>query len=310
MVDVVVHREGQRGVGPIDGAAGGVDQVRDPHVPAALQDVQEGDDVRVDVGVGVGQRVAHPRLRGQVDHAVEPSPAEQLGDGGALGEVQLAEAEARVPPQLRQPRLLEGDVVVVVEAVDPDEVVAARQQAPADMKADEAGRAGHQDPSHRRASSRADLPSPIRRSAAGPSVMAIGHLIASPIAWPGHSGIDARAHSMDRGLTGAGELASRANDSSSVATRQPKRGRTSNSCAQRFHCRSIAGRQSPCSRFPSHDRTARKGGVPAAAAGLHHWLGLGTHAGAMGEHPRRGDEPRRGGSLHLAPAVRKLPRHT
>ena len=45
----------------------------------------------------------------------------------------------------RQPRVLQLDVVVVVEVVEADHLVAARQQALRDVHADEAGGAGDED---------------------------------------------------------------------------------------------------------------------------------------------------------------------
>jgi hypothetical protein len=53
--------------------------------------------------------------------------------------------KARIGRQARQPRLLEGDIVVVVEIVNADDFVAAREQALADMHADKPGGAGEQD---------------------------------------------------------------------------------------------------------------------------------------------------------------------
>ena len=47
--------------------------------------------------------------------------------------------------ELLQPRELQVDVVVVVEVVEPDHGVAAREQALRDVHADETGGAGDQD---------------------------------------------------------------------------------------------------------------------------------------------------------------------
>src|SRR5690606_27797744 len=60
----------------------------------------------------------------------------------AVGQVGLHVGVARMVLEARQPRLLQGDVVVVVEVVEADDLVAARQQHLRDMTADEAGSAG------------------------------------------------------------------------------------------------------------------------------------------------------------------------
>src|SRR5690606_41731390 len=54
-----------------------------------------------------------------------------------VGEVDAVERERRVAPQPLEPRLLEPDVVVVVEVVDADDRVAALQQALGQVVADE-----------------------------------------------------------------------------------------------------------------------------------------------------------------------------
>ncbi len=79
-----------------------------------------------------------------MDHAFELLAREQLRHAGAVREIQLHEAEARLLLELREARLLESDVVVVVEVVETDDLVAAREQLRRSMKADEAGRAGDQ----------------------------------------------------------------------------------------------------------------------------------------------------------------------
>jgi hypothetical protein len=65
-------------------------------VPAALEDVQEADDVRVDVGVRVDQRVAHAGLRREVDHAIEPLTRKQRRHAIPVGDVATLEPEAVV----------------------------------------------------------------------------------------------------------------------------------------------------------------------------------------------------------------------
>jgi len=61
------------------------------------------------------------------------------GERRPVGDVGAMEGEARLTVELGEPRLLQRDVVIVVEIVDRDDGVAARQQRLADMEADEAG---------------------------------------------------------------------------------------------------------------------------------------------------------------------------
>ena len=69
---------------------------------------------------------------------------EQGVHGGAVLQVYPGEGEARQVFNLRQPRQLEIDVVVVVEVVQADHLVAPGQQFLGDVKADEARGAGNQ----------------------------------------------------------------------------------------------------------------------------------------------------------------------
>ena len=68
MVDIVVDRERHLGVGAVDRAGRGIDQVPAPLVPAALQHVEEADEVGVDIGVRVLERVAHAGLGREMHH--------------------------------------------------------------------------------------------------------------------------------------------------------------------------------------------------------------------------------------------------
>ena len=63
MIDVLVHGERHLRVRAVHRAGRGVDEVLDAVVPAAFEHVREADDVAVDVGVRILQRVAHAGLR-------------------------------------------------------------------------------------------------------------------------------------------------------------------------------------------------------------------------------------------------------
>jgi hypothetical protein len=80
-----------------------------------------------------------------------PMRPQQPRHGVGVGQVQLVEGEGarrRIAGQRHQPRPLQRRIVVGIEVVEPDHRLAARQQGAAEMRADEAGRAGHQDMAH------------------------------------------------------------------------------------------------------------------------------------------------------------------
>ena len=113
-------------------------------VAAPFQDIERAGDVAPDVGVRRFQRIAHAGLRGQVHYTRELLLCEQLAHRLIVGEIELDEAERRQLLQLRQPRLLQRDVVVVVEVVEADDLMPAGKQAPGGVKSDEPGGACQQ----------------------------------------------------------------------------------------------------------------------------------------------------------------------
>ena len=67
VVDAVVLGERHLGVAAIDAGARGIDEVLYLVVAAAFEDVYEADQVAVDVGVRILDRVADTGLGGEVD---------------------------------------------------------------------------------------------------------------------------------------------------------------------------------------------------------------------------------------------------
>jgi hypothetical protein len=148
VIDVVVDRERHLRVRPIDGARRGKNKVLDAGLPASLQDVAESDEVGIDVGSRVLQRVADARLRTHVDDRLRSLHAEEARHSRAVCQIEAMEAEARVARQLGEPCLLQPGIVVVVEVVETDHLVAARQEELADVESDEPGGAGDEDAAH------------------------------------------------------------------------------------------------------------------------------------------------------------------
>lgn len=114
-------------------------------VAAALEHIDETDDIAVDIGMGILQRIAYPGLGGKMGHPVEASGGKQLRHARPIGQVQFQESEGPVLLQPGQARLLQADIIIVVQIVDADNRVAIGEQAHAQVVADKAGRPRHQD---------------------------------------------------------------------------------------------------------------------------------------------------------------------
>jgi len=132
------------GVGAVHAGAAGVDQVFHLVMAAAFEQVDETHHVALDVGVGVFQRIAHPRLGREIDGAVEALGGEQRFHRLALRHIHLDEAEAGKRLELLDAGFFQADVVVIAEVVDADHFGPLFQQALGDMHADESGGAGNQ----------------------------------------------------------------------------------------------------------------------------------------------------------------------
>ena len=102
-------------------------------------------DVGLGIGVGVDQRIAHAGLGRQMDDPGDVGMAgEGLFHGLALGNVGAHHGKALMGQQARGALFLQRDVVIVVEVVDADHLLAPRQKRLRGVKADKAGGTGNQ----------------------------------------------------------------------------------------------------------------------------------------------------------------------
>src|SRR5258708_5502288 len=119
-------------------------------VAAALKDVEKPLQVRVEVCLGVDERVANARLRGKIDDTLRLRVFENATNPFRVGDVETLETKAGSAAQTRQARLFQLRIVVVVEIIDADDLVAACEQALCDVITDETGCAGDEDLQNRR----------------------------------------------------------------------------------------------------------------------------------------------------------------
>jgi hypothetical protein len=87
MVGWLILAERHGGVGAIDARSAGVGKVSDLGMPACLEDVGEGNDVALHIGMRILNRVAHAGLSGEVDDAVELVGGKAGVDGRAVRKV-------------------------------------------------------------------------------------------------------------------------------------------------------------------------------------------------------------------------------
>ena len=113
--------------------------------PAGFDDMEKAHEVGADEVLRRLQGLAHPRLRRQMGHEAGLVGLEQQPHRLPIRKITPREGEAGKLPKLGEPRLLQGDVIIGVEIVEADDAAARLQQAARQMKADEPGRARHQD---------------------------------------------------------------------------------------------------------------------------------------------------------------------
>jgi hypothetical protein len=111
-------------------------------VATALEHVQRADDVAVHVAVRILLGVPNTGLCREVDDPIEARLGKEPIHPGAVREIELGEAEALLRQEAIEPRLLELRVVVRIQVVEPDDLIAAVEQTMRSEAADEAGGAG------------------------------------------------------------------------------------------------------------------------------------------------------------------------
>ena len=116
-------------------------------VPHRLEDVEESDEVTLNVGTGILDRVAHPSLGGEVHDDVEAALCHEPFHERRVGDV--AADEPKGPGRPVRCRLhhlyavlLDAGVIVSVDVVDPGNVPSLANEASGQEGADEPSGAG------------------------------------------------------------------------------------------------------------------------------------------------------------------------
>ena len=134
----------------VDRGRAGVDEALEARQPARrLEQHDLAFDIGVDIGERIGERVAHPGLRREMDDAVDVAVSiDERRHRREIGDIDGVELEAGAGLQEREARLFQRDIVIGVEIVDADHLLAAVEQPQRDVKPDKPRAAGNQ-PCHR-----------------------------------------------------------------------------------------------------------------------------------------------------------------
>ena len=98
------------------------------------------DEVRLDVGAGILEAVANARLRPEVDDAVELDAVGHALERLRIGKIGPLEPKtvAELFGESVEPSLLQPGVVIIVEVINPDDILAAAlEQCPRRRRTDE-----------------------------------------------------------------------------------------------------------------------------------------------------------------------------
>ena len=159
MINRAVCAERHIFVQAVDRAAGGVCEVFDRVCAARFENVEKADNVCVNVGLRVGQTVTHSRLRREVTDAIELFGGKEPVDRLFVGKIELDKTvvfvgfalhkfavfdRARVNPALRQPPKFDANVVVIVDIVQPHDLIAAPEKPLRRVKTDKPRRPRYQ----------------------------------------------------------------------------------------------------------------------------------------------------------------------
>ena len=116
---------------------------------AAFEHIGKAHEIAVDIGMGILDAVANPRLGGEVEHPFRPCLVPDALEPRPVGEIDEGQLETVALVEHPTATLLQSDVVIGRQIVKADHGEAVAQQPLAEVKADEARGTGDDDPGRR-----------------------------------------------------------------------------------------------------------------------------------------------------------------
>jgi len=113
-------------------------------MPAAFQKIYKTRQVRIHISMGVLQRISYTGLGGKVDHDIETIFLKNFFQVIPVGQIAFRKSKIFMSAQLPETVLLEPNIVIRRQIIDPGYVLSVAKQPFRKMKPDEAGGAGYQ----------------------------------------------------------------------------------------------------------------------------------------------------------------------
>ncbi len=110
-----------------------------------FEQFEMADKVAVAIGARVFDRVSHTGLCAKVDDSVNFRTGNGVGQCGLIGKIDGMKSEVGLlADQTAQARCFQRNRIIIVEIIDANDMLSARQQGTNDMGADKAGGSGDQ----------------------------------------------------------------------------------------------------------------------------------------------------------------------
>ena len=108
-------------------------------VSTAFENVSESDQIGIDIGLGIGDRISYPCLRRQMHYGVELLFLKKLRHGFPIDDIELLEFEMAMVLYALEARFLQPDIVIVIHIIDATHRIAPLQQPERERGTDKTG---------------------------------------------------------------------------------------------------------------------------------------------------------------------------
>src|SRR3990172_10945925 len=139
MVDIVMLGKRQPGIGPINRTRGGEHQMLHAAMPASLDNVAESNQIGVNIGLGISDRISHACLGRQMHYGVELLFLKKLRHCFPIDDIELLEFELAMVLYALEARFLQPDIVIVIHIIDAAPRIAPLQQPERERGTDKTG---------------------------------------------------------------------------------------------------------------------------------------------------------------------------